>query len=188
MFAKFSALALALPLVSALTLNTPTGATTGGVVTITWTASTTDSPYFTLEMVNTAFHNTFAIANNVQTSLGTMTIELPQVPVGDGYTLEAVATNNVNQIYAQSGDFAVGAQTTPSTTMASTTATGSTASSASTASTYTTPASSTTSSSSTSAAPTNFNTGAASSFKFALGAGPAAAVLLSAVAGAVIVF
>ncbi|KAF9218146.1 hypothetical protein BS17DRAFT_791951 [Gyrodon lividus] len=77
-----SALALALPLVSALTLNTPTGATTGGTITLSWTASTTDPAYFTFELVNTVFHNTFAIANNVQTSQGTLTIQLPQVPVG----------------------------------------------------------------------------------------------------------
>ncbi|KIK81717.1 hypothetical protein PAXRUDRAFT_832661 [Paxillus rubicundulus Ve08.2h10] len=194
MFAKLTALALALPLVSALTLNTPIGVTTGGEVTITWTASTTDPTSFTLELVNTVFHNTFAIANTVQTSLGTITIQLPQVPVGDGYTLEAVANNNVNQIYAQSGDFSVGAQTTATSTVTSTTsvASGSTTRTGtiSAVSTTTAPASSgtaTSSSTSASVTPSSFSNGAVSPFKFGLGVGPAAAVVLSAVAGAVMV-
>jgi len=72
---------LALPLVFALTINPLTGATTGGTVTITWSATNTDPPYFSIELVNPAFHNTFAIANNVQTSLGELTIQLPQVPI-----------------------------------------------------------------------------------------------------------
>ncbi|KAH7886435.1 hypothetical protein F5I97DRAFT_1830185 [Phlebopus sp. FC_14] len=197
MFAKLvSTLALALPLVSALTVNTPNGATTGGTVTLAWTATSTDPAYFTFELVNTAFHNTFAIANNVQASLGTITIQLPQVPVGDGYTLEAVATNDVNTVYASSGDFAVGAQTTPTSTMTSTASTSATGSSASSAplssSTAPTSSLSSASSSSSSAAATNFNTGAASSLKSTIGAsfgaGPLAVVVLSAMAGAAIVF
>ncbi|KAF8838688.1 hypothetical protein BDN67DRAFT_62552 [Paxillus ammoniavirescens] len=95
MFAKLTALVLALPLVSALTINTPIGATTGGMVTLTWTATTTDPTSFTFELTNTIFHNTFAIANTVTTSQGSITIQLPQVPVGDGYTLEAVANKYV---------------------------------------------------------------------------------------------
>ncbi|KIJ11334.1 hypothetical protein PAXINDRAFT_157332 [Paxillus involutus ATCC 200175] len=198
MFAKLIAVALALPLVSALTINTPTGATTGGTITITWSASTTDPTSFTLELTNTIFHNTFAIANTVTTSTGSITLQLPQVPVGDGYTVEAVANNNVNQVYAQSGDFSVGAQTSATSTSASTTsaATGSTTSTGtvsvvSAVSTTTAPASSgTAASSSTSASvtPSSFSNGAVSPFKFGLGVGPAAAVVLSAVAGAVMVF
>lgn len=79
----FSALAtFAVPLVSALTLNTPTGVSTGGVVNVTWEATTADPSSFSLYMVNTIFHNTFAIANNVQASAGMITLTLPQVPVG----------------------------------------------------------------------------------------------------------
>jgi hypothetical protein len=78
----FSALAtFAVPLVSALTLNTPTGVSTGGVVNVTWEATTSDPSSFSLYMVNTIFHNTFAIANNVQASAGMITLTLPQVPV-----------------------------------------------------------------------------------------------------------
>ncbi|KAG1763262.1 hypothetical protein EDD22DRAFT_515030 [Suillus occidentalis] len=116
MFARIAALAtFAVPLVSALTLNTPTGVSTGGVVNITWEATTADPSSFSLYMVNTIFHNTFAIANNVQASAGMITLTLPQVPVGDGYTIEATSNSNINSIYAQSGDFAVSAMTTAST-------------------------------------------------------------------------
>jgi hypothetical protein len=196
MFAKLITLAFALPLVSALTINTPTGATTGGEITLTWTATTVDPTSFTFELYNTIFSDTYAIANTVQTSLGTLTLELPQIPVGDGYILQAVANSNVTDVYAQSGDFSVGAQTTPSTTMASTTASGSTASSVSGVATTTTTtpasltASSTTSSNTSSgtsstATPSSFSNGASS---FKLGAGPVAVVVLSAMAGAVMVF
>ena len=65
----------------ALTINAPTDATTGGTVTITWSSSSSDPSYFTIELVNPSFHNTFAIANNVLTSLGQLTIQLPQVPI-----------------------------------------------------------------------------------------------------------
>lgn len=78
-----SALAtFAIPLVSALTLNTPTGVAVGGLVNVTWEATTSDPSSFSLYMVNTIFHNTFAIGNNVQSSAGIITLTLPQVPVG----------------------------------------------------------------------------------------------------------
>ncbi|KAG0706656.1 hypothetical protein DFH29DRAFT_872184 [Suillus ampliporus] len=194
MFAKLAALAaLALPLASALTLSTPTGVTTGGVVTLTWQATTADPSTFSIEMANTIFHNTFAIANNVQTSTGSLTLTLPQVPVGDGYTIEAISPSNINTVYATTGDFAVGAQTTASTSTLSSTSssssTGSSASSTGTAPTVvpssTAPALATTSSSSSaSPSPSNINSSGAASLKIAMG--PAAAILLSAAAGAAI--
>ncbi|KIN99984.1 hypothetical protein M404DRAFT_777224 [Pisolithus tinctorius Marx 270] len=100
MFAQILAIALALPFVSALTLVAPTGATTGGSVTLTWQATSTDPAYFTFQLVNPVFHDTFAIANNVQTSLGTLTLQLPQVPVDTNYQLEAINPSNVNDVYA----------------------------------------------------------------------------------------
>ncbi|OAX38947.1 hypothetical protein K503DRAFT_690596, partial [Rhizopogon vinicolor AM-OR11-026] len=112
--------AFALPLASALTLDTPTGATNGGIVTITWSATTSDPSTFSIELVNTIFHNTFAIANSVQTSTGSLTLELPQIPVGDGYTIEAIQYNNINVVLATSGDFSVGAQTTSTASSTST--------------------------------------------------------------------
>ncbi|KAJ8580863.1 hypothetical protein M405DRAFT_833536 [Rhizopogon salebrosus TDB-379] len=188
MFARLAALAaFALPLASAFTLNTPTGATTGGTVTITWSATTTDPGTFSLEMVNTIFHNTFAIANNIQTSTGSLTLELPQVPVGDGYTIEAIDPANINTVYATSGDFAVGGPSTSSTSMSSTSSTTGTSTGSTTAGTSkplssaTSPAS-VSSSSSASPSASAINSGAAGSLKFSVG--PAAVVLLSAAVGA----
>ncbi|KAI6030009.1 hypothetical protein EDC04DRAFT_3115746, partial [Pisolithus marmoratus] len=128
MFAQILALALALPFVSALTLEAPTGATTGGFVTLAWQATTTDPAYFTLQLVNPAFHNTYAIANNVQTSLGTLTIQLPQVPVDTNYQLEAIDPSNVNDVYATSSTFSIGAATSTSNTATGTTTSGATTS------------------------------------------------------------
>ncbi|KAG1813851.1 uncharacterized protein BJ212DRAFT_1238963, partial [Suillus subaureus] len=96
-----------IPLVSALTLNTPTSASVGDLFNVSWDATTSDASSFNIYMVNTIFHNTFAIANNVQTSAGGVTIVLPQAPLGDGYTLEATDISNINTVYATSGDFSV---------------------------------------------------------------------------------
>ncbi|KAG1747686.1 hypothetical protein EDB19DRAFT_281670 [Suillus lakei] len=193
MFARFAALgAFALPLVSALTLGTPTGVTTGGLVNVTWQATTADPSSFSLYMTNTIFHNTFAIGNNVQTSAGILTLTLPQVPVGDGYTLEATSNSNINSIYAQSGDFAVGAATTATTSTMSSTSTSLSAGTPGTASSVS-PATSSAgaatiaqTSSSASTTPSAINSSGAASFK--IGMGPAAVVLLSAAAGAAIMF
>ncbi|KAG1871604.1 hypothetical protein F4604DRAFT_1681418 [Suillus subluteus] len=192
MFARIAAFAtFAIPLVSALTLNTPTGASNGGSLNVTWDATTSDPSSFSLYMANTIFHNTFAIANNVQASAGGMTITLPDVPVGDGYTLEATSNSNITDVYATSGDFAVTAATTSSTSMSSTTSTSTSTSlsgSSGTASTVsptgTTPA--TTSTSSGTSTPSTINSGDATSLK--IGMGPVAVVLLSAAAGAAIMF
>ncbi|KAG6330914.1 hypothetical protein ID866_8175 [Astraeus odoratus] len=199
MFAQLIALALALPFVAALTINAPTDATTGGTITLTWSAASTDPAYFTLQLVNPAFHNTFAIANNVQTSLGTITITLPQVPVDSNYQLEAINPSNVNDIYATSSTFSIGAQTSATTTPASTTSGASASSSSAAATTVsgtvvtpttTSPASSaastgTATTSTASATSTNLN-GVAAKFNF--GAAPLAVVALSAVAGAALLF
>ncbi|KIJ06559.1 hypothetical protein PAXINDRAFT_88644, partial [Paxillus involutus ATCC 200175] len=75
-------LALALPLVSAMTVGTPVGAITGSPVTLTWAGNSSDPAYFTFELTNPLFNYDFAIANNVQTSEGSLSLTLPQVPVG----------------------------------------------------------------------------------------------------------
>lgn len=77
-----STLAVLLPFVNALTLNTPASLTSGGQATITWTTTAGDPP-FTLELVNAVqFHNSFGIANNVDPSLQTINLTLPIVPAG----------------------------------------------------------------------------------------------------------
>ncbi|KAI6139996.1 hypothetical protein BKA82DRAFT_4220139 [Pisolithus tinctorius] len=185
MFAQILAIALALPFVSALTLVAPTGATTGGSVTLTWQATSTDPAYFTFQLVNPVFHDTFAIANNVQTSLGTLTLQLPQVPVDTNYQLEAINPSNVNDVYATSSTFSIGAATSSSNTATGTTTSG-TATSTSPTTTATTAASTgatTTASSTTS--PTSFN---GVPYKFDFAAAPVAVVVLSAVAGVAMLF
>ncbi|KAG1846209.1 hypothetical protein DFJ58DRAFT_730596 [Suillus subalutaceus] len=201
MFARIAAFAtFAIPLVSALTLNTPTGASNGGSLNVTWGATTSDPSSFSLYMVNTIFHNTFAIANNVQASAGWHDYYASRRPLlgwltswqySDGYTLEATSNSNITDVYATSGDFAVTAATTSSTSVSSTTSTSTSTSlsgSSGTASTVsptgTTPA--TTSSSSGTSTPSTINSGGATSLK--IGMGPVAVVLLSAAAGAAIMF
>ncbi|KAF8838682.1 hypothetical protein BDN67DRAFT_971150 [Paxillus ammoniavirescens] len=191
MFAKLTALALALalPFVSAMTVDAPVGAITGSPVTLTWAGNGSDPSYFTFELSNPLFNYAYAIANNVATSEGSTSLTLPQVPVGGGYTLLATATDNINQIYGQSSQFSIGAPGTNTTTTATSTtsaAPGSPPSTGTVPTVTTAPApSGTTAASGT---PSSSSNSAVSSFKFGLGVGPAAAVVLSAVAGAVMFF
>ncbi|EPQ60277.1 hypothetical protein GLOTRDRAFT_108878 [Gloeophyllum trabeum ATCC 11539] len=196
MFAKLSVAAAAvLPLVSALTLQTPSGLTSAGPATISWTAESTDPP-FSLELVNQVFHNSFAIANNVQPGQGSLSLTLPIVPAGDGYSLEAVNVTNINQVYASSGDFSIapassttssasstssGALSMSSGSLASTTGSGITSapsSSATSPSGSSTSSAATTSVSSFSGAVGQLNLGSAASY---------AAMLLAGVAGVAVV-
>ncbi|KIY48089.1 hypothetical protein FISHEDRAFT_74007 [Fistulina hepatica ATCC 64428] len=96
---------------SALTLNVPSTVTSGGTVTITWTTTSGDPSTFSLYLINQSFNDNFGIANNVETSLGTITIALPAVDPGDGFSLEAVDISDVNTVYSSTSDFAIGAST-----------------------------------------------------------------------------
>ncbi|THH08477.1 hypothetical protein EW145_g2687 [Phellinidium pouzarii] len=120
-------LAIVAPLVSALTITTPSGWTSGGLANITWTAVAGDPQTFSIELVNTVFHNSFGIANNVQTGAMQITnLELPIVPPGDGYTMEFVNPGNISDINAVTGDFSIGATVSSSTSsLSSTSASGS---------------------------------------------------------------
>jgi len=128
MFAKvISVLALVAPLVSGLTVTVPDGATSGGNITINWTTDSTDPSTWTFELVNPSFNNAFALANNVDPSLNTITIQCPIVPTGSDYTVEAVNIGNINQVYATSSSFFIGAtvsSSVSSSTTVSTTGTG----------------------------------------------------------------
>ncbi|EIW87410.1 hypothetical protein CONPUDRAFT_96820 [Coniophora puteana RWD-64-598 SS2] len=118
MFNKLAALALIAPLASALTLNTPTTSVTNGAqVTITWTATTEDPSTFSLELVNTVFHNAYALVSTVQTASGSATFELPTVPVGSGYSFEAIKIGDINTVYSNTPQFDIGQATaSPSST------------------------------------------------------------------------
>ncbi|KAF8273836.1 hypothetical protein EI94DRAFT_1782758 [Lactarius quietus] len=194
-----------LPLVSALTFTSvPTNATSGGSVTIPWSSTSTDPSTFSLELVNpTLFNNAIAIANNVATSTGTITVTLPIVPASGGYTIQAVDISNINSVYATSGGFSIGA--TVSTTSSSTTPSsssslpsGSVTSPASSQSTSgsgvsVTPTSSsvssgTSSGASSSASPSSFNGNGALGSNIGSGIGGSiAAAVVGVIAGAVFV-
>ncbi|KAF7797180.1 hypothetical protein EIP86_008372 [Pleurotus ostreatoroseus] len=122
MFSKLSALIAIAPLVSALTITTPTNWTSAGPAVIEWTTVSGDPSTWSFELVNpTNFHQTFGIANNVNPSLGSLTLTLPAVPPGDGYSLEAVNITNINQVFASTGDFSIGAEVSTTSSSASST-------------------------------------------------------------------
>ncbi|KAF8174943.1 hypothetical protein BJ912DRAFT_39959 [Pholiota molesta] len=121
MFAKLSLFAAIAPLVTGLVLSIPENPTTGGQITIKWTNEQGDPATWSFELINVAFNNAFAIANNVDPASNSITLTLPVVPVGDGYTLQAVNIGNISDVFATTGDFSVGAASTTSTTALSTT-------------------------------------------------------------------
>jgi len=183
-----------LPLVAALSnLQVSTGATSGGQVTITWTQDASDPATVSFELVNTIFHNSFAIANNIETSLKTLTVTLPTVPPGDQYTLEAVQIDNINNVIGTSAPFSIGATATTSASSPvsspSVSATGPAVSSANAAqSTRTSGTTLSSSSSSSSASPSNFNgNGALGGHIDSSNVGSIAAAVIGIIAGAVLV-
>ncbi|KAK7007514.1 hypothetical protein R3P38DRAFT_3027723 [Favolaschia claudopus] len=96
------------PSLSTLTVNAPTSPQSATTTTITWTSNASD-PVFSIELTHPSFNMAFALANNVDPTLNQLTIELPLVPAGDGYTLEFVNITNINQIFAMSSDFSIAA-------------------------------------------------------------------------------
>ncbi|KAJ7769320.1 hypothetical protein B0H16DRAFT_1517464 [Mycena metata] len=101
-------LALAASSAFALTVNTPSGVTSGGTTTITWTSTSSDS-VFSIELLHSSFNSDFAIANNVQPANNNLTVTIPPVPADDDYTLQFVNITDINQVFATSGSFSIGA-------------------------------------------------------------------------------
>jgi len=197
-------LALVAPLVSALTVSVASGATSGGNITINWTTDSGDPSTWTFELVNPSFNNAFALANNVDPTLNTLTLQCPIVPSGSDYTVEAVNIGNINQVYGTSPSFFIGATVTSSGSSASTVSTTGTGTSTNTlasttnsllpvtssvASTLSTgTGTSTTGTGTGTAGTTTPSTAAALSSRLAsTNAGGYAVLLLSAVAGAAVV-
>ncbi|CAE6396868.1 hypothetical protein ACGC1H_007373 [Rhizoctonia solani] len=150
--------------VSAITITKPdSSGWKNGTVTVEWTSASGDPQVFTIQLRDTntpSVINPMAIANNVQTPLGTTTFELPIVPEVNTYVIEFINVTDVNQVYATSTTFPVvnvaqSASTTatiPATTgSAATSAATSAASTRSSASTSSTAAASATSAASNSA-------------------------------------
>jgi hypothetical protein len=207
---EISLLALAAaPLSSALTIDTPTNWTSGGQAVISWENAQGDPSTWSFELINVVFNDAFAIANNVDPSSSPLTIELPIVPAGAGYTLEAVNIGNITNVYATTASFSIGgtvsgtssgtatgtgattatgavtttgAATTPATVSGVVTGTGTTARTGTTAGTGTAAGTGagTGTAATTAASPTK-SSGAAS-FKYDLGT--YAVALVGAVAGA----
>lgn len=115
--------AIVSPLASALTLQAPTDATSGGQITIKWASDAGDPDTWSFELFNTVFHDSFAIANNVDPAPQQLTLMLPVVPARDGYTLEAVNIGNISDIYATSPSFTVGPASSSSRSSGASTAT-----------------------------------------------------------------
>ncbi|PBK79275.1 hypothetical protein ARMGADRAFT_858753, partial [Armillaria gallica] len=100
--------ALPLVLVHRLTISNPTETVTSmGPITIMWQTSSGDPSVFSIEPINQSFNSQYAITNNVDSSLGSLTLTLPQIPAEDGYTIELVNISNINNIYTQTGTFSV---------------------------------------------------------------------------------
>ncbi|KAI0050591.1 hypothetical protein FA95DRAFT_1581118 [Auriscalpium vulgare] len=183
MLSKTSILVALLPLVSALQFNTPTNLTSAAEATISWTQQANDPQVITIELVNTIFHNTFAIANNIQSTAGTITLLLPVIPAGDGYTLEAIDIGNQNNVFATSGDFPALPVSTPAST--STTPFGVTVTQSSTSAASSNAASSGSAAPASSSSSGSFNNNAAQGLGPNLaGVGSMVVMVLGAIAGA----
>ncbi|KAG7443755.1 uncharacterized protein BT62DRAFT_843127, partial [Guyanagaster necrorhizus] len=111
----------ALPFVHALTVNNPnTTVSSAGPITVTWTMSAGDPDTFSIELINQGFNRQFAIANNVDADLQSITLSLPELPTGSGFTIQLVNVSNINDVFAQTGDFSVAAASSSSTSASST--------------------------------------------------------------------
>ncbi|KAI0084265.1 hypothetical protein BDY19DRAFT_997868 [Irpex rosettiformis] len=86
------------------------------------TTDASDPSTWSLFLVNTIFHNTFAIANPVNNSAGTLTLTLPAVPIEAGYTLQATQIGNNSQVFATSPTFVIAAPLSSSVVPSSTAA------------------------------------------------------------------
>ncbi|KAJ7637809.1 hypothetical protein B0H17DRAFT_1216967 [Mycena rosella] len=116
MFTKIClTLALGVSAALSLSVNPLTSVISGGQTTITWTSTSSD-PTFSIELLHPSFNNAFAIANNVNPAANTLTLQIPSVPTGDGYTIEFVNVTDINNVYATSGSFSIGADSSSSGT------------------------------------------------------------------------
>ncbi|PBK92361.1 hypothetical protein ARMGADRAFT_1105122 [Armillaria gallica] len=110
MFSTYLTLtALPLTLVHGLTISNPTETVTStGPITISWQTSSGDPSVFSIELINQSFNSQYTIANNVDSSLGSLSLTLPRsLPSAHGYTIELMNISNINDIYAQTGTFSV---------------------------------------------------------------------------------
>ncbi|KAJ6538696.1 hypothetical protein DFH09DRAFT_1323652 [Mycena vulgaris] len=112
-------LALGVSAAQSLSVNAPSSVTSGGQTTMTWSSTSSDAT-FSIELIHPSFNNAFAIANSVDPTTNTLTLTIPPVPAEDGYSLQFVNVSDINQVYATSWSFAIGAEASASSTSTST--------------------------------------------------------------------
>ncbi|QRV80050.1 GPI-anchored small secreted protein [Ceratobasidium sp. AG-Ba] len=121
-------LAVAAAAASAFTITKPdSSGWQNGTVTVGWTSAAGDPPVFTIELRDTntpSVISPLAVANNVNTSAGTHSFELPPVPAANTYQIEFVNVTNINQIYASSATFPIVNRAQAGTTSSVNTVTG----------------------------------------------------------------
>ncbi|KZT07043.1 uncharacterized protein LAESUDRAFT_812385 [Laetiporus sulphureus 93-53] len=94
---------------SALILQTPTEWVSDAPANISWESQPDDPSTFALVLtnLNDPSHISYALASPIQTSAGFSSFEVPTVPTGSGYVVSAVNATNNDEVYAQSGEFAI---------------------------------------------------------------------------------
>jgi len=107
MFKELSALLLALPFILALQLSSPSGqVNSSSTLSVSWTlASGTDVSTFDLYLANDVLHSSNELATNVSSSSGSLSVVLPSVPAGDGYSLRATGAGNSGNTLSQTTTF-----------------------------------------------------------------------------------
>ncbi|KAJ7235372.1 hypothetical protein C8J57DRAFT_1248469 [Mycena rebaudengoi] len=108
MFTKFCTLALAISSALAITITTPKSVMSGNTTTIKWIGDSSD-PIFSIELMHPSFNYALAIANNINSSDNSISLVIPSVPTGDGYTLQFVNVTDISKIYATSSSFSIDA-------------------------------------------------------------------------------
>ncbi|KAJ7153876.1 hypothetical protein C8R43DRAFT_442900 [Mycena crocata] len=119
----FAALKLCAPVlllatfVAAVSIEAPEEPASAGETTVAWTDAD-DLPTFSMELVHPDFNNAIAIANNVNPDDGKAQVSLPNVPAGEGYTIQFVNIANISDVYGTSPEFSIAApvSTSESTT------------------------------------------------------------------------
>ncbi|KAG8934924.1 hypothetical protein FRC02_008906 [Tulasnella sp. 418] len=96
-------------------LSVPSATLANGVLTLIWISQQGDPTSFSVELVQAdRLIDRYAIANNVPTSQGSLTIPLPPVPAASGYSVQLVNVGNIDQVYATSPAFTVSEADFPS--------------------------------------------------------------------------
>jgi len=120
-----------LPLIHGLTLVSPSSWNDSDFNTLQWTPAAGDPSTFAVYLLNNKTMPTgpLDILDSVNTADGSIKFNLPAVPKGPGYQIQAVDSSNTSDILATSGIFSILDTRIPNTTSHSTTGTASSTSS-----------------------------------------------------------